>query len=307
MTSFSITAKAVDAAGKSATSLVSVLVAPASGGGGTGSIVDGRDIRANPSLVGCRLAASSLTLHSGDYTAKAGEAISGLHITGQYNAAAGSSATDCHIDSSINTYPGDPSGVVISYCNIGQVGVKSGNGSPGLRFGGATLQYCHIAGFSDGIFCNNGTTFIDACYIHGLLQTVSSSEHNDLIQMSNGNKTTVNRCWLDRDDHLGQVSCGGIYKSDNGPITGLTVSNNLLTNSGGSSGIQALIWYAAAGGGVSGGVFTGNFVQEYAFSIVFNSNAASSTYKDSGNQWWNPTVGANGAMTFAGGGARQKT
>lgn len=303
MSTFSITGTAADTGGSRASRSLSVTTAPT----GTGTIVNGSDIRANTKLVGCQLPASALTLHSGDYAAKAGEVVAGLHITGRYMAAANSSITNSKIDQNLDTYPADPNGCVATYCDIGVLGTNSGSGSPGLEYGGATLRYCHVAGFSDGAFCNNGTTILDGCWMHGLRQTESTSEHNDIIQMSNGSNTHVTRCWLDRDDHFGQVSCGGIYKADNGKITGVELGHCLLTNSGGSSGIQALIWHSGAGGGCSGGNFHDNLVQEFAFSIVFNSDQPSTSYTDTNNQWWNPTVGANGAMTFAGGNARQKT
>lgn len=300
MATFTLTGTAKSASGLTVATSKLITIASSS----TSTIIDGRDIRANTSLVGCRIPAAQLTSHSGDWTAKAGETITGMWIHGQYTAATNSAAVDCKIDSSINTYPAEPAGVVITHCDIGQVGVKSGAGSPGLRFGGATIQFCHVAGFSDGAFMNNGISTLDACWIHGILQTEATDEHNDTIQMSNGSGVTVNRCWLDRDDNLGEVSCLGIYKADNGPITSCVLTNNLVTNPGGTKGVQALIWHSGKGGGCSGGVFTGNFIGWKQFSIVFNSDQPASSYHDANNMWI-MADGTTTPMTFANGGTGQ--
>lgn len=179
---------------------------------GGGTITDGRDIEANKSLVGPRVAKNGVT-KAGGWAMSDGPLTPGTTVVGDFTMdITNTDATgfrDLYIEGRC-IRPFTSAKPTIEYCKIGKFN-GTWMGDNGVLYGGYTLRYCEVGGFSDGL-CLNGDattpTLVEYCWVHyNILGT--SDDHNDAAQMTNGSNTTLRGNLFDRRDGNGgiQTSC----------------------------------------------------------------------------------------------------
>lgn len=183
----------------------------------------------------------SLTPYSGKYTiTTAGSTVSGLDITGQLDIEASNvTVKNSRIRGSgvtnVVSLGNGATGFTIQDSEIdGQ-----GQSENGIGWGGYTMLRVNLHDtFGDGAKAESGTTIKDS-YIHGFDPT--SSTHNDGIQTSSGSNILIqhNAIIIDYGLYMGSQSSVGptqnsavFIKADQGPITNITVTNNLLAGGG---------------------------------------------------------------------------
>lgn len=206
----------------------------------------------------------NLTTYTGNYTATAGQLVTGLHITGDLNiAGANVIVRNCAIDGvCFNEQPN----LLMEDCDIGPA--TTGLYCPPGRHMGYhdyTLRRCHLRGSSEGpaIFFGGGPVVIEDCFVE--LKDSQDGNHADCIQgVQGGNNARLIHNTFDASGG-GSFINSGIFWSDSSG-NGLTVQNNLWKGGG----------YVIRIHDGTGHTFTGNKVVQGAWQWgpVFSNCAA---------------------------------
>lgn len=118
--------------------------------------------------------------------------------------------------------------------------------SQGIGWSDYTAIRVNIHGTGDGARANGNTVIRDS-YIHGLVE--ANGSHNDGVQVTEGSNIRIVHNAIENPN--GQTSAV-MVGADQGPVSNVTVSNNLL-NGGGYA-----LYGGAGGGSIKGIVVTGN-------------------------------------------------
>jgi len=171
-----------------------------------------------------------LTPYNGDLVINTpGAVISGLDIQGTvFIDAPNVTLEDCQITSAdywVVDIRGGMTGVTVQNCTIN--GVGTGEGSNGIE-GQGTFLNNNIYNVENGITLDAGDTLIQGNYIHDLL--ASGSPHYDGIQIDGdvSNVTISDNTVINPWTQTSAVMIDNYY----GPISNITVDNNLLVGGG---------------------------------------------------------------------------